>query len=814
MKNRFLKILFLYVFSLSCIEFTFAKEFNFEISELEILDSGNIYKGNKRGKITTDNQIEIISNSFEYSKIINSLEATGAVQVKDLKNDIKINAEKILYLKDREKIKTVGNTTIRISKKYTIEGDDLIFLKDKMILSTKKNAVIKDDKNNTYTVNKFEYYINQELLKAEKVTLVKIDELNNRDEFFFKNAFINLKENKFLAKDISAKFHKTLFNNNKNDPRLTALSGYGDESSTYFEKGVFTTCKKTDKCPPWKLQARKIKHDKIKKQIIYKDAWLKIYDFPFIYFPKFFHPDPSVKRQSGFLTPKLSGSKNLGRSVYTPYFYKISENKDMTIKPRLFKYNKFVLQNEYRQKTKNSSTVTDFSFTNGINSNLNNKKNTKSHFFTNTIMNLNLEKFTKSALEINYEKTSNDNYLKVFNLESPLLLQNNDVLESKIQLDLEHPDYYLTTSFEMYETLNGYNSDRYEYVLPSYNFSKNFNLESFTGNFSYNSYGNNILDNTNVVTSEVFNNLIYNTNNTFFNNGIKSNQIVSFKNVNTMGKKSLLYRSHPQSEIMAAYTYNASYPLRKNTLKSLNTLEPKISFRFSPGQMKNNKQLDRRIDVNNIYNNNRLSMDNSLETGESVTLGFNFKKEKVNVINEITKIEKYIEFKLATVLRANEENNLPENSTLNKKKSNVFGQFDYSPTENFSLNYNFSLKEDLNTFEYNSLNATINFNNFSTQFIYLEETGVVGETNIIEGHIGYDFNEENSLSFKTRENRNLNLTEYYNLLYEYKNDCLIAGIQYNKNYYNDADIKPVEELFFTITIVPLTTFSPDKVILK
>ena len=45
MKNRFLKILFLYVFSLSCIEFTFAKEFNFEISELEILDSGNIYKG-------------------------------------------------------------------------------------------------------------------------------------------------------------------------------------------------------------------------------------------------------------------------------------------------------------------------------------------------------------------------------------------------------------------------------------------------------------------------------------------------------------------------------------------------------------------------------------------------------------------------------------------------------------------------------------------------------------------------------------------------------------------------------------------------
>ena len=69
-------------------------------------------------------------------------------------------------------------------------------------------------------------------------------------------------------------------------------------------------------------------------------------------------------------------------------------------------------------------------------------------------------------------------------------------------------------------------------------------------------------------------------------------------------------------------------------------------------------------------------------------------------------------------------------------------------------------------------------------------------------------------SFKTRRNRNLNLTEYYDLVYEYKNDCLIAGIKYKKNYYSDSDIKPVEELFFSITIIPLGTFSPDKMALK
>ena len=80
-------------------------------------------------------------------------------------------------------------------------------------------------------------------------------------------------------------------------------------------------------------------------------------------------------------------------------------------------------------------------------------------------------------LKINYQKASNDNYLKLFDLQSPLLLDDNSVLESKIELDLEHENYDFTTSFEMYETLNGSNSDRYQYVLPNYNFSKNFNLE-------------------------------------------------------------------------------------------------------------------------------------------------------------------------------------------------------------------------------------------------------------------------------------------------------------------------------------------------
>ena len=59
--------------------------------------------------------------------------------------------------------------------------------------------------------------------------------------------------------------------------------------------------------------------------------------------------------------------------------------------------------------------------------------------------------------------------------------------------------------------------------------------------------------------------------------------------------------------------------------------------------------------------------------------------------------------------------------------------------------------------------------------------------------------------FKTRQNRELDLAEYYNLIYEYKNDCLIAGITYNKSYYSDRDLKPVEDLMFKLTLIPVTS---------
>ena len=106
---------------------------------------------------------------------------------------------------------------------------------------------------------------------------------------------------------------------------------------------------------------------------------------PVMYLPKFFHPDPSVKRQSGFLQPILNNSDILGSSIYIPYFHVISDNKDLTFQTSVFEEGMVMFQNEYRQVNKNSSFMGDFAYTYGYKSEGSNNRNSISHFFQNMI---------------------------------------------------------------------------------------------------------------------------------------------------------------------------------------------------------------------------------------------------------------------------------------------------------------------------------------------------------------------------------------------------------------------------------------------
>ena len=397
MKSKFLNSLLLLVWIFFSFNYANANEaFTFNIAEIEILENGNKINGSNGGKVISDDGSTITGENFFYNKQTNILEITGTVKyldniknivifadeviyhkndekiftignskvvgennnisaneieydknlntfkakknakIHDYSKDTKIYADEISYIKGKEKIYTKGKTEALVQKKYKFNSSDIYyFINDEDIFS-ENNASIKDDSGNIYKLDSFSYNIAEGLLKGEKIEVLAKVEENKIDRYFFEDGFFNFKEKNHLAKKTKINIHKDVFGDNNNDPRIYSSSSLSDQSKTVFNNAIFTSCKFNDDCPPWSIKAEKITHDKIKKDMIYKNAILKVYDVPILYFPKFFHPDSTVERRSGFLQPRLNNSKTLGSSINIPYFKTLGSDKDLTLKPTFF----------------------------------------------------------------------------------------------------------------------------------------------------------------------------------------------------------------------------------------------------------------------------------------------------------------------------------------------------------------------------------------------------------------------------------------------------------------------------------------------
>ena len=351
----------------------------------------------------------------------------------------------------------------------------------------------------------------------------------------------------------------------------------------------------------------------------------------------------------------------------------------------------------------------------------------------------------------------------------------------------------------IFEDLTKNRNDRYQYVFPYYNFSKNIKSFNF-GFLDFNSKGNNNLKETNKITTQIINDLSFNSNDKIFETiGLKNNLNLYFKNLNNLGKNTSNYKSSPQIELQSLVEFNSELPLLKFSDDHRETLIPKISMRFNPSDMRDNSEKNRKINIKNIFDSNRLAIDESFESGKSITLGTSYKKESN------TNQNKFIEYKLATVFRDKHEEDIPSQTSLNKRNSNLFGSVDYGLSNNLIIDYKFATDNKIENFVHNSVGINFSLNNFVTSFNFIEEELELVNTNILENTTKYNLNSNNSVSFKTRKNREINLTEYYDLVYEYKNDCLTAGVKFNKTYYEDRDLKPSENIMFTISFYPLTS---------
>jgi LPS-assembly protein len=123
---------------------------------------------------------------------------------------------------------------------------------------------------------------------------------------------------------------------------------------TVFRSGIYTACQACQddptKPPLWQVKAQRIIHNENERVIYYENAVFELLGQPVLSIPLFSTPDPTVKRQSGFLVPHLFSTTRLGAGVEFPYFWEISPDKDLTLAAVPLTRQGGLLKAEYRQR--------------------------------------------------------------------------------------------------------------------------------------------------------------------------------------------------------------------------------------------------------------------------------------------------------------------------------------------------------------------------------------------------------------------------------------------------------------------------------
>ncbi len=108
----------------------------------------------------------------------------------------------------------------------------------------------------------------------------------------------------------------------------------GNKDKKIMTNAVYTPCDVCrDSDPLWQIKATKVEHNAETKDIHYQNAFLELKGVPVLYTPFLSHPDPTVKRRSGFLFPKISSNSYLGAAIQPKYFWNISDQEDILFSP-------------------------------------------------------------------------------------------------------------------------------------------------------------------------------------------------------------------------------------------------------------------------------------------------------------------------------------------------------------------------------------------------------------------------------------------------------------------------------------------------
>jgi LPS-assembly protein len=646
---------------------------------------------------------------------------------------IKIYADEVSVDKIGEKIIATGDAVAINEDNVKIKSNQLTYDKSKNFLEAKGNVILIDQSDNGFF----------------------LDELNASDNF-----------NIISGKAVKARLH--------DESRIVGSKFEKKDAISIVENAEYTPCTEENylikNCPGWKLKSKKIYHDTENRTIHYDHAQLQLFNIPVFYLPYFSHPDPSVKKRSGFLMPTIQTDNQLGETFSIPIFLNLSSNRDITFTPNI----QTAGNNFYNFNYRHLNDLFDLEINSSIDDNDDNTGTSNHLFFESKIINPygNLNTYLKT--------TNNDTYMRKNKIN------NLTVLKSGVEFDREVNDTFFSIETIGYKHLTT-EGQQWEYLYPNIIYDiTNIDNNIYSGNVSLNnklSFRKNLNENYVSLASSQIN---------WSNQKINKNFGLIFNNEANLRVTSISIDEKSRSDtsnirIYPQYSLKISYPLLKSSSLFNQTLTPIIMPIVAPY---NNYTEAQTVTNSNLFSTNRATSISEWESGPRINYGIEWFINSVKGTDIRTVIGQNYRFNKLSDDTASEISDYFINSNININSENYLDS---------------SLIIDRDDLKIRSLNANT-FNRFGDLIFALNYDYTSGKYSAPAEQvaIGGKYELENNLFIKFTGTKNLdtnkNIGYQYGILYE--NDCLGIDFNYYRDLTKDRDIEESDGFSFTVVLKP------------
>ena len=741
-----------------------------------------------------------------------------------------IQGEKIIYTNNNSVVIADGNANAKNKFGSEIFAEKIIYNKIESTIKTEGKSIYIDGRGNKLLADSFYYDLNLKIIDAKK----NVRYIDNEGNIL---SFASLKYYEESEKG-SGQDLRALLTDKSTMEGAEAEFDNKLGTLTLLKKNSYTPCKNIEessktieqRCPDWSISTTKTTHDKIDKMVYHKNAVIKIRNVPVFYTPYFSHPDPSVKRKSGFLPPSVKNFNNLGQTIKTPYFWAISEDKDLTFSPIYYFDENSIFLSEYRQKNKNSTFFIDSSYTEGY-KNLNKKDDngkiiertagSRNHLFFNFLGSYKNLLFSQNDLEINIQTISDKNYLKVNEINTENIRQDVVSLNNNVVLNSYEGNQRIKIESNIYENLNIEDKNtKYQYTFPS---------------IEYGNYINKFNQFININNSLLAKNLGGDSNQAYFINEISSESSMkifdflpnvanifktSTKNVNAQNSNMPGLKEDFNSDTYLTLGLENTFPMIRSNERTDESLTPKILTKFTTGSMANSSKEKKILSYQDIYSMNRMNNVANPETGGSIGYGADYNIRKKNTFNQV-----YFDgnFSVGQVIKNQELKEMPSSSSLGRSSSDFVGNISFfydavtkaNAVESeysragLSVDYNYIVSDNLNKILQNDIEISYQNTKDNLTANYYETHDISNE-HYVDLKYGRKIADDFNITVGGRKNLETNFTESNFFGINYETDCIKIGLNLSKTFYQDNEVRPANNLTLSLVLKPFgSPVSPD-----